>query len=340
MINPTGDGCIKAGVQGSLLFAATADRIFTNLRYVNGGSVSTVGDLTTVTATQNITDATPLYLAGLGAPNSAYPGDTFAAFYKFGKRNDIPVMWDANLANPSTTPVAAKQHFTVGDWKKCTMNWSIYKDPPSNTASNHYYRIVVDATGCPPNILFELWFNYSTGKYVNTRVLGTPAGGLPNVFQVNEDGTAHWERDIDPNIWTKSNTAANGNTHGAAGKGTIPDITANPDASFYMAAFIHNDQQSNGNAGWCMGDSTGAVCGIPNYIGTSVGVGNATSANTLQAGNPAYSTAGDGALTPPYVRPYLYLPGKVGFESVSAFGGGSVVGVSTNTYPLANLQPY
>ena len=71
-LNPQGDGCEKATPQGSLIFSATSDRIWGNLRYNNNGSVSALGDLTTVTATQNVTDATRIYLLGVGSLNGTY----------------------------------------------------------------------------------------------------------------------------------------------------------------------------------------------------------------------------------------------------------------------------
>jgi hypothetical protein len=341
MLNPMGTGCGKATVQGSLIFAATTDRVWSNLRYVNGNSLLTLGDLTTVTAA--VPDSTPIYLGGpiggpIGAGQSFNP--TTLPYYQFGKRPDLPVYWGENRGNPSTTPVAIDHQITVGEWRKCTVTWGMYINPPTNTTTKHLYRMAVDATGCPPELLFELWWLYFNGKYVNTRGLGTPPGGLPNVFVTQLDGTGHWERDFDPQYWTKSGIALNGNTHGiGVGKGFVPDLAVNSTASFGLSVFIHNDTQSNGNAGWCVSDPNDATrCGTTNVVSTiNIGV-SGTDANTPN--HPAYTQQDDLLLPTPYVRPYLFMPGKVGFESVFAFNSGSVVNVSTNTMPLSMLQPY
>ena len=134
-----------------------------------------------------------------------------------------------------------------------------------------------------------MWFNDATPPYQAARSPGTPAGGLPNLISPISDGTFRFERDLDPEVWTKSGVALNGNTHtGGPGatptttQGAVPDITTNPDASFWIATFIHNDGQSNGNGGWCMADpSDPAKCRIPNNISNTTAGAGAGAAEVL-----------------------------------------------------------
>jgi len=305
-LNPNNDGCVPATVKGTQVFTANLDKNWALLRYVNGTSLAGLGDATTLTAV--VADATEIYMRGL-------PGNTDPALAdKLGKRAPIPVWWGANPANPSTTPMAAEKVVTVGDWKGCTGSYTIYKNPP-RTDNAKWYRISVDLAGCPPNLMFELWGQYATGKYVTTRTLGAPLGGIPNSIVSGADGKVHYERDMDPEVWFKSNTALNGNTHGAPGNGTIPDITANPDASFWVSILLKNSGQTNGNAGWCF--DVGGACGQTQFRSSAV------------ATNPNVNTPS-----------YVMLPAVAGWEAFPAFEAGQAANVSTNTVPLSMLQPY
>ena len=322
VLNADKSACVSPTHGDLVAGPLTMDRHWFFWKYLSNGTLSVLGDATSLTA--NVPDSTEMYMAGIGTgPPGSGPTDP-AKNDKFGLHNGgvIPVFWDANKANPSDTPFAIDHVITVGEWKTCTLTWSVYKNPPRKDAKK-YYRLVMDATGCPSNLVFETWFNYFNDKFINTRILGTPAGGIPNVFVSLEDGTGHWERDFDPNIWTKYGVALNGNTHMAGtGKGFVPAApsgTAVP--TFTMAVFVHNDGQSNGNAGWCP-EADGAT-GVPGVCGTPYYVGSAPS------------------MVAPTSQPYIYLPGKVGFESTPAFAGGDdPMATKANTIPLSMLQPY
>lgn len=316
--------CVKANSGDLVAGPLKMDQHWFFWKYLNGTSLSVLGDATHITAT--VPDTTEMYMAGVGTgPPGSGPTDP-AKNDKFGSHNGgvLPVYWDANPSKPSDTPLAIDHVITVGEWKTCSVTWSVYKNPPRKD-NKKYYRMVMDATGCPADLIFEVWFNYFTDKFVNTRILGTPAGGLPNVFAILQDGTGHWERDFDPNVWTKFGASLNGNVHGTPGgpdgKGVIP---SDPGAaanvpSFTPAIFAHNDGQSNGNAGWC---STADVGGVPGVCGTPQYVNSAPQAT-------------------PTTKSYVYLPGKVGYESTPSFGGGSdPTATVANTIPLSMLQPY
>jgi hypothetical protein len=345
-LNGTKDGCIKATVKGSLIFSNTSDQVWSTLRYHSGTSVITVGNNFAVTA-PGIQDTDVLYLQGLGANNALFDA-TIAPMFAFGARPPVPVQWDANAAKPSNTPFAIDHQITVGEWKACTLKWAVYINPPRKITTQHWYKFTVDASGCPADLMFGMWWNYSNNKDITGRNLGTPAGGIPNNIATIQDGTFHFERDFDPAVWTASAVSLNGNTHtGGPGAtpttttGKVPDLSTNPDASFFLTAFVHNDGQSNGNGGWCMGDPADATkCGITNNISNWTA---ATNAGLIvnQPGNLHTATPND--ITPlasPYVRPYIFLPGKVGFDSVAAFSSGVNPAAPQNTMPLKALQPY
>jgi len=314
-----------------------ADKVWSFLRYSNGTSLQPLGNGFSRTAT--VAANTEIYMGNAPSGGNFDPATTprmgHAPVDTTSDSTRVvggwDVYWDANANTPSSTPSAFDHYITVGEWDTCTMTWSVYSNPP-NIGGKKYYRLVVDLAGCPPSSSIEMWFQYGNGANGASRILGTPAGGLPNSTMVTANGTAHWERDFDPNVWTKSNVALNGNTHAGGGfgngtQGRTPDLSTNPLASFWLAAFWHNSGQSNGNAGWCAppdGVASNAVaitCGIPDYIGkTKANTGNATGQVTN-------------------VKPYIYLPGKVGAEASPVFGGGATPNV-VNAAPLANLQPY
>lgn len=300
----------------------TMDRIWNFLRYNNNGSLAKLGDFTTLTAM--VPDDTEIYMAGIGGPPNTDP----AKADKLGKHAPLPTFWDSN---PSVTtgefPIAQQEVITVGKWKTCTMTYAIYSNPPREDMKK-WYRVVVDAAGCPADTSLGLWFQYSDTKYVSGRILSNPAGGTPNMMFTDASGKAHWERDLDPEVWFKYGVSLHGSTHGKSivpATGRIPNMSA--DASFSVAAFVHNDGQSNGNAGWCYVDPiTNTICGQTATIGGPVGGG----APTASKDNSTLAN----------VKSYVYQPGKVGYDAFPAFGAGSVDGVSTNTAPLSVLQPY
>jgi hypothetical protein len=330
VLNATKTACQANIDHGSLVAGPfMSDKVWSFLRYNNGTSLVPLGDDYHRTGTPADPATADIYInfnpanGGPSTPDSnprmgAAPVDTTDDTTRIA--GGWPVYWDANPANPSSTPSAFDHYIKVSEWDNCTQTWAIYKDPPG-IGGKKYYRLVVDYAGCPPNASFEHWFNYGNGANGAMRILGTPAGGLPNSIMIQANGTAHWERDFNPEIWTKSDVALNGNTHGGQmGTGRTPNLSVSANASFWIATFFHNSGQSNGNAGWCMPDPTvPTICGIPDYVG-----GNAAGTNGVMAAN---------------VPAYIYLPGKVGFESFPAFAGGATPNV-TNAAPLSALQPY
>jgi hypothetical protein len=156
---------------------------------------------------------------------------------------------------PGTAVTAVDHQFTLGEWKKCAGSYEIYKDPPSG---KKYYNIVVRFSGCPANIMLTVWGFFSTSNKFDDLYLGWPLGGLPNGFEIGQDGTALFTREIDPQVWLKEGIELSGAWHGAANqKPHIPARSEFPNATFYLDVVFHNTGQSNGNPGWCRVDNTG-----------------------------------------------------------------------------------
>ena len=86
-LNAQKDGCEIVANHGSLVFSATADRIWSNIRYNNGVTLVTLGDVFQQTPT--VPDATEIYLKGIGANTDPLKAD------KFGLHPPIKVFWDA-----------------------------------------------------------------------------------------------------------------------------------------------------------------------------------------------------------------------------------------------------
>jgi len=216
-----------------------------------------------------------------------------------GGQGPQPASWGTG-APDSTVRVANTHQITVGDWKKCHGSWSLYKNPPNGAVGD--IRVVVQMSGCPANINFSLWHTFYTTDQYDDIYLATPLGGVPSAFNTNSDGTAYFERDLDPNVWFKSGVTLEGAAHGANNK--IPDTTTFPNAHYAVDLVYHNTGQSNGNMGWCARDVS------------------------------------NNCVTPP--SPNMFLPGQLGLDAFGIMTGAKVKGggsTSTNPAPIGMLQP-
>jgi hypothetical protein len=249
-----------------------------------------------------------LYAAGMapGMPNNAVPANT-QLFTQFGVPiggvgngpRSIPVIWPGLTSSPTVT--AIDHQLTFGEFSTCTASWAAYNNPPDGKKN---YFLTLDLAGCPANMLLSTWNIYSRSNLLKDAVLSTPSGGLPMVFTTQYDGTGHWEREEDPNIWFLSGATLNGsNTHNPnLGFNTIPSLTTYPNATMELVVINHNSMESNGNAGFCEKDANG-VCV-----------------------NPA--------------SPDHFLPGAEGVDSFALFQSFKVGNQAANPIPLGMLQPY
>lgn len=223
-----------------------------------------------------------------------------------GQLTNIPVTWFAG--NVSYTWTAIDHQITVGEWNQCHASYEVYKDPPSGKKT---YNIVVRLQGCPKDIQFSVWEFLSTDGTLDNRKLAVPLGGLPNAFNVSSDGTALFEREIDPNVYTKVGNNIVGACH-SPGNGNTCSAVGGSDF-FYVDLAYHNGGQSNGNwgnGGFCVADNMGKC------------------------------------LTPP--APNLYLPGALGIDWGGIMTGGTFDPVAedpnapttTKPIPVSMLQPY
>jgi len=195
-------------------------------------------------------DAGDMYLpvGTEGGPTAGVPDSTLlftADGTPMGGMPPIPASWGTGAAD-STVLVANSKQITVGDWKKCKGTWSLYKNAPNSKAGD--IRVVVQLQGCPANINFSVWHTFTTSDQYDDLIFGTPLGGVPSAFNTNADGTAYFERDLDPNGWFKAGVALGGASHGTGG---VPDLTTYPNTHYSVDLVYHNTGQSNGNAGWC-----------------------------------------------------------------------------------------
>jgi hypothetical protein len=182
--------------------------------------------------------STPLFLAG-GAP--------------MGGQKQIPVVF--YTGNTTQVPNALENQMTVATWAGCKGTWAIYKDPPSGKKT---YKVAVTLTGCPPNTGWSVWGFFSADGTYDNLLAAFPLGGLPDFMMVGLDGTAYWERDIDPAVWLKEGTEIAGSWHGPMGQNPhVPSETDFPKATFHVDALYHNTGQSNGNTGYCAVDKNG-----------------------------------------------------------------------------------
>jgi hypothetical protein len=190
-----------------------------------------------------IPDSTPLFM-GTGEPLGFNPA--------------VPAHWFAN--NVSSIETANGHQITVGEWKKCTANLAIYKNPPSGKKN---YLITVDMASCPPDLMFSVWNSYAPDGEFFDIALSVPAGGLPNVIMTGPDGSAHFERELDPNAWFKEGGNRTGSAHST---GAVEKVPTNPNggkADFWIDLALHNDGSSNGNPGFCEVDNNGICLAQP-----------------------------------------------------------------------------
>ena len=241
----------------------------------------------------SITDNTPLY-TGAGEP--------------FGYNPAIPAHWFAN--NISTIETANDHQITVGEWKKCTANMAIYKNPPSGKKN---YLVTVDLANCPPGLLFTVWNSYAPDGEFADIALSVPAGGLPNTMQTDLSGAAHFERELDPNVWTKEGANRNGSAHTMPASEKIPVNPMGGKADFWIDVAIHNDGSSNGNPGFCEVDGMGNCLAMPSpnvYLPGNLGVDWTAAflgAAGPNSGCPAANTGGAPAnteITLDMIQPY------------------------------------
>jgi hypothetical protein len=261
-------------------------------------------------------DTTPVD-PGIGCMLPAGTADTEGLYMGTGEplgyNPAVPVHWFAD--NISSVTTANDHQITVGEWKKCTANMAIYKNPPSGKKN---YLITVDMANCPPNLLFSVWNSYAgDGEFANIG-LSVPCGGLPNVMTTDLEGKAHFERELDPNIWFKEGAMLKGSAHATMNPEIIPSNTNGGDAGTTLATFwldiaLHNDGSSNGNPGFCDTQMNGDCLAMPS--------------------------------------PNVYLPGALTVDWTAAFLGASgpnsgcpaanTGGAPANvTIPLDMVQPY
>lgn len=225
----------------------------------------------------------------------------------------IPVFWPEGP--PSSVPTAHTTQVTLGEWKKCVGQVSIYKAPPTLPTG---FKEVVDMSGCPGDMSFSAWNVYYKGVSTDPmtdRVLSTPAGGMPNFFVSNGAGKAHFERDLDPNVWFKAGALVNGIAHGTKSTDPatpLPDLTTYPNANLGVTVVFHNNGQSNGNPGNCVKDVNGN-CVTP------------ASPDVFLPGNNGKDSANAFSATPPGAGQEAYCNGGAG---------------KCNPIPLSMLQPF
>ena len=215
--------------------------------------------------------------------------------------NPLPAIFYTGNTGP--VPNALLNQLTIADMKTCMGNLQIFKNPPSG---KHTYDMYVTLTGCPSDLLFSVWLLYSPDDKYEDQTQGTPAGGLPNVFLTNHDGTGIFERELDPNIWFKYGNAVTGPNH-SGGAGGIPAAPCTG-CTIDMNLLIHNGGQSNGTA-----TSMASFC-------------------VQDASNKCVTPA---ALTP-------LLPGQLYVDSLPWLTANhTTAGTNVaNPPPLAMLQPY
>lgn len=303
--------CMPPGMQskGTLVFQSPISTYWGTLFWKDPNSMQdcgtqTNGDLCPVDLTAGggcnldttkVPDNTPLFMAD-GSP------------YLFADK--APVIW---LSGSEATIHTANDHqITVGEWKQCKASYAIYKNPPSGKKN---YLVSVDVTSCVPNVLMTVWNSYGLDNTQANFSLTTPVGGIPNVLVTGPDGSGHFEREIDPNVYYKSGTQLNGSAHAGTCVANcdggmpvfgsaIPDLTQYPDATTWVDLSVHNLGQTNGNAGFCITDNSG---------------------NCL-----------------PKPSPDIYLPGNLAIDwSIGFFGvADTSVGCNSMKLPLSMVQPY
>jgi hypothetical protein len=228
---------------------------------------------------------TPLYLAG-GA--------------LMGGQTDIPVVF--YTGNTAKIPNAHQTQMKVSDWAACKATWQLYKNPPSG---KHNYKVTISLTGCPPDTAWTVWGFFSADGTYDNLLSAFPLGGVPNAMNVGADGTAYFEREVDPNVWLKSGNPLAGSWHGPMGEMPhVPDTTEFPKATFHVDALYHNTGQSNGNAGYCALDSSGKCVNPPD--------------------------------------PSIFMPGQFGVDIGPALTGASTTDgpSTTKPIPIGMVQPY
>jgi hypothetical protein len=232
---------------GTKVAQANFGTMFVHLYYQNtmgpdGGSVYTpMGNATTLTAMAGgslLPDSTPIYLLD-GTP---FAGRDVNVVTGFGPIPTIPTALD-------------KAHqFTIGEYKGCNGQVAFYKP-----ATGSKYRNTVDLSGCPPNMLYSVWYFYANEAPTSdlqtawTNRLSATAPGLPNLMVTGEDGQAHWDRLIDPNVYFKAGACPTCAAHVSA---TIAPSTG----SLLVVIGSHITGQSNGNAGDCARDPVTSMC--------------------------------------------------------------------------------
>jgi hypothetical protein len=275
---------------GTKIFSSPLNQVWGRLAYMNpnppdgGSAFSPLGDRYHITAT-TVPDTASMYLLS-GVTVGFTPGTT------------LPVHWETG--NVSSTLPAQDHVITVGEWKTCNGSWAVYNNPPSGKKN---YNIVIDLAGCPPYTILSVWMVASLDGTFPMIVDAFPAGGIPNSFEVGQNGQAHFEREVDPAKWFKSGIAVNGNAHNPSlGMGMIPDLNTYPNAAIYPSVQLHTSGQSNGNVGNCEKDANG------------------------------------NCLTPP--SPNIFLPGRPNIDATLTHDAVKCTGCPGSPIPLSMLQPY
>lgn len=223
-----------------------------------------LGNLNQETAGPNngpVTDRnTPIYNRS-GKPMGAFIS---TAIPQFGPAVpvDTPMAVQIPARRPDGTFEDPDLVFSVEDWAQCAGSSSFYKLPePIN--GKKYYKMVVDMTNCLPLTLYSVWLNWSPDGTRQNNTLSAFAGGIPATVNTDENGNAHFERLLDPEIWFKSGaTMPWGAQFRANDAMVIPDITQNPNAGVLVVIIYHSNGETNGNPGQCVTDMNG-MCLTP-----------------------------------------------------------------------------
>jgi len=296
-LDTTSSSCQITANNGTKIWSSTMTGTWT-CNYMKTSSVPDGGSPYVPIGTESqinpgVPNSTPMYLANIDPTTGALISAT-----PMGGLTNLPVTFYTGATGNTRT--AVDHQLTVGEWAACKASYEIYKDPPSG---KKFYKVIVRMQGCPANLGFTVWGFYSTDGVYDNIILGFPLGGVPQFFQTNGDGTAYWEREIDPNIFFKSGVTLAGSSHGA-GNGKVPSVTDYPNAAFEVDVVYHNTGQSNGNPSFCVRDSSNKC------------------------------------VTPP--APDIFLPGQFGIDTGPSWTGGLTTGgpSTTKPIPIGMIQPY
>lgn len=266
VFDPDTKSC-KAPQQGTVVGSSPFAKQYTHVFIPTAPTSTTMrplGNLSQETAGPGggmVTDPnTPIF----NRTGKALGGFISVAIPQFGPATEVetPLAVDIPARNMDGSFQTPTKQFTVQDWRNCGGSASFIR-PPGPINGKNYYKMVVDMTGCLPLTLYSVWLNWSPDGTRMNNTLSAFAGGIPATVNTDENGNAHFERLLDPEIWFKSGaTMPWGARFRENDQMIIPDITQNPNAGVLVVIIYHSNGETNGNPGQCVSGMDG-LCLTP-----------------------------------------------------------------------------